>query len=566
MNNKVSSNFLLLKDWEQKNIINYLSKDLRRRELYLHFAQLYTLKMNFLKDQKNRQSKEPIKSVPNQGFQHTKEDYKNVISSTINPYPKFEKKIEESSKIDTSKKNIKLDQEQKKVNLENIKTSLKELKKKKVNPEKREEKQVIKKEMTPNYSIYIQKFMVQEKLKKLVEGKSVVIVGPANYLINTNQGESIDNYDVVIRFNGGINSVNHFYNNIGRKTDIWFYNFKDLSVLDNLPEKMPKLLFCPYPKEMIDGYGINKSLPNCPIEFIESHFYNQLQLVMNFEPNSALLAILILLRQNIKSLYVTGISFYYDGYYDNSKKNDEMTAGALVVNNRQRNNFMLMLKKIYNVNEKLILDNTIVNLIYPNFILVLNKIFSKENLGKLYSTMNYMLFIPSFQQKYNAPNSNTKIYVHFGIDPVENGLNEKMNLMVHSIKPRMYENEVYIKNDECDYDDLETLLGVRNKGIIYFSNNQWTAIDNMIPKKNRDYILRHHCYVNGNLYGAFINYVTTDFDINEDNKNLNMLYVLFSLIYFGQKMIYLSRENILNNGLKEIVNVMNKLNLIKYIK
>lgn len=139
MNNKVSSNFLLLKDWEQKNIINYLSKDLRRRELYLHFAQLYTLKINFLKEQKNRQLKEPIKSVPNPGFQHTKEDYKNVISSTINPYPKFERNVEEQSKIDAARygKNIKIEQEPKKVNLENIKTSLKELKKKKVNPEKK---------------------------------------------------------------------------------------------------------------------------------------------------------------------------------------------------------------------------------------------------------------------------------------------------------------------------------------------------------------------------------------------------------------------------------------------
>lgn len=133
MNNKISSNFLLLKDWEQKNIINYLSKDLRRRDLYLHFAQLYTLKMNFLKDQKNRQSQEIPKNNTHQVFQHTKEDYKNVINSTINPYPKFEKKVDESSK------NIKIDveTEQKKLNLENIKSSLKELKKKKVNPKKK---------------------------------------------------------------------------------------------------------------------------------------------------------------------------------------------------------------------------------------------------------------------------------------------------------------------------------------------------------------------------------------------------------------------------------------------
>ena len=57
-----------------------------------------------------------------------------------------------------------------------------------------------------------------------------------------------------------------------------------------------------------------------------------------------------------------------------------------------------------------------------------------------------------------------------------------------------------------------------------------------------------------------------DFDISEDNKNLNLLYMLFSLIYFGQKIIYVSKENIIKNDLKEIINVMHKLNLIKYIK
>ena len=41
--------------------------------------------------------------------------------------------------------------------------------------------------------------------------------------------------------------------------------------------------------------------------------------------------------------------------------------------------------------------------------------------------------------------------------------------------------------------------------------------------------------------------------------------MLFSTIYYGQKMVYVSKENVLENGMKEIINVMKKLNLIKYI-
>ena len=133
------------------------------------------------------------------------------------------------------------------------------------------------------------------------------------------------------------------------------------------------------------------------------------------------------------------------------------------------------------------------------------------------------------------------------------------------IRPKLFANEVFIQNETCNYDDLEVLLGTKNKGVVYFSNNQWIAIDNMIPKKNRDYVLSHHCYVNGNIYGSFIKNIVVDFDINENNANLNMLYLLFSLVYYGQKIVYVHKENVKKNGLYEICAVMKKLNLIKYI-
>ena len=54
MNKNISTNFLLLKDNEQKQIIQYLSKDFRRKEIYNHFLQLYKLKMQYLKKCKKR--------------------------------------------------------------------------------------------------------------------------------------------------------------------------------------------------------------------------------------------------------------------------------------------------------------------------------------------------------------------------------------------------------------------------------------------------------------------------------------------------------------------------------
>ena len=57
MNKNVSQNFLLLKDYEQIQILQYLSKDFRKRNLFNHFQYLYTLKIQYLKNLKRA---EPI--------------------------------------------------------------------------------------------------------------------------------------------------------------------------------------------------------------------------------------------------------------------------------------------------------------------------------------------------------------------------------------------------------------------------------------------------------------------------------------------------------------------------
>lgn len=501
MNQSISTNFLLLKDYEQRQIIFHLSKDFSRKHLFKHFATLYNLKLQYIKSKKN---------------------------TVVHP-PKPIKEIKEE--------------------LKNLKP----------------QRQILKIEPSVQTKTYFKKFLVNDKLQSLIKDKNVALIGPAKYLLNMEQGPKIDQYDITIRFNSSILTENKFEKYVGKETDIWIYNFKDLTLLDKLTS-LPKMIFCPYPKSLIDKYQIDKKFPECPIEFIENDFYYQLQQAMNFEPNSALLTILILLRQNIKSLYVSGLSFMYDGYYDaenNKEKNTKITSGALVVSAPERNNFISILKKVYNVNEKLFLDNTIINLIYPNFIEVLNKLFHKDNHKKLFSSLNYTLFVPSFQSKYNSPSNNSKIFINFGKGLPDKSIVDKMHLIIHSIKPKLYSNEIFVKYDKCDYDDLDYLLKIKNKGIVHFSNNQWNAINSMIPDKNRNYILSHHCYVNGNIYGSFIKYIAKDFDIS-DNE-LYMVYMMFSMIYYGQKMVYVNKRNIYENGLEELINVMKKLNLVKYI-
>ena len=606
MSNRSSIHFLQLNQREQHLVLNNLSRDFRRRELFNHYLTLYNIKKKALKEQTQMRPQQQPQMRPQTQQQpqpqmrpQTQPQQQTQMRPQTQPQPRqqhaqqirqepLHRNQSNISNYNRYQENARM--EQARHNSSHVKTSIPEARLEarpetvpiksstvqtinilsgnsgasNMNEIRENLKKVKRTELVPHidYKSYIQKFMVQDKLKSLVENKKVALIGPASYLININQGEHIDKHDVVIRFNSGIIQNQKYAGNVGTRTDIWIYNFKNLEILDKITE-FPKFIFCPYPKMMIDSYDIDKKIPcDCNIEFIEPHFYEQLKQVMKFEPNTALLTILILLRQGIQSLYLSGISFLYDGYYD--KENNVSESKALVLNQQNRTDCIQILKKVYNANERLLLDNAMLNIIYPSFVNVLNRLFTRENQAKLFSTLDYRLFIPSFQSKYNNPKADAIIYLHFGKTEILQ-IDDKIDLVVHMIRPKLFENEVFIQNDSCDYDDLEVLLGMKNKGVVYFSNNQWVAIDNMIPKKNRDYILSHHCYVNGNIYGSFIKNIVVDFDIDENNQNLNMLYLLFSLVYYGQKMIYVHKENVKTNGVYEICSVMKKLNLIKYI-
>lgn len=578
MSNRSSIHFLQLNQREQHLVLNNLSRDFRRRDLFNHYLTLYNIKKKALtgaKPQSQPQPQpQPAQMRPQTQPLPNRNDRNQSYISNYNRYQenaRMEQARHNSSHVKTSVPDVRPEPVKiektapiKPPAVQTIDILNGNSVADKMNEIRENLKKVKRMEIIPHvdYKSYIQKFMVQDKLKSFVENKRVALIGPASYLINIHQGEHIDKHDVVIRFNSGIIKNQKYAGNIGTRTDIWIYNFKNLEILDKITE-FPKFIFCPYPKMMIDSYDIDKKIPcDCNIEFIEPHFYEQLKQVMKFEPNTALLSILILLRQGIQSIYLSGISFLYDGYYD--KDNNVSESKALVLNQQNRTDCIQILKKVYNANERLLLDNAMLNIIYPSFVNVLNRLFSRENHSKLFSTLDYRLFIPSFQSKYNNPKADAIIYLHFGKTEILQ-IDNKIDLVVHMIRPKLFENEVFIQNDSCDYDDLEVLLGMKNKGVVYFSNNQWVAIDNMIPKKNRDYILSHHCYVNGNIYGSFIKNIVVDFDIDENNQNLNMLYMLFSLVYYGQKMIYVHRENVKTNGVYEICSVMKKLNLIKYI-
>ena len=344
MNKNVSQNFLLMKDNEQIQILQYLSKDFRKKYLFNHLQYLYTLKIQYLK---NLNKKDHMQIHKPQLKMHNTAASIPIPIRAPAPAPA---------------------------------------------PAPKEKPKTLILRPTLDFSKYITKFLVTEKLISIVANKTIAMIGPAEYLQNIEQGSKIDACDIIIRFNGSISIPAEMTDKIGSRTDVWIYNFKNSDILANLPVKLPKLIFCPYPKDMISNADNLKNLPEIPLECIENDFYQQLLMALQFEPNSFLLVLLILLRQNVKSIYVSGFSFMYDGYYDGKQPSETSASNALITNKENRTGAMSVVKKIYNANDRLFLDNTMLPIRTKKYIYISAKIWFHKNYRRKCILLSTLLF------------------------------------------------------------------------------------------------------------------------------------------------------------------------------
>ena len=60
------------------------------------------------------------------------------------------------------------------------------------------------------------------QFSSLIKGKTVALVGPAEYLMGSNYGKEIDKHDVVVRVNRGIELIEVYENDVGKKSDILY--------------------------------------------------------------------------------------------------------------------------------------------------------------------------------------------------------------------------------------------------------------------------------------------------------------------------------------------------------
>jgi hypothetical protein len=189
-------------------------------------------------------------------------------------------------------------------------------------------------------------------LNSLLEGKRVVIVGPAHYLTGQSRGHLIDEYDVVIRPNQFYVPTN-LYQDYGSRTDIMFHNCGtpwmpglQEQVAANPKELMAlKMVVCPiikadhsetdfmsWPDDYSSACAYNFRSINTTIPFywIGVRNYREVYKQINREPYTGVMTICTVLHYPIEELYVTGFDFYtnkkvyHDGFLSSFEKQCEV--------------------------------------------------------------------------------------------------------------------------------------------------------------------------------------------------------------------------------------------------
>jgi hypothetical protein len=160
-----------------------------------------------------------------------------------------------------------------------------------------------------------------DKYKKFLLGKRIAIVGPSQSAFLDKNGEYINNFDVVVRVNRGIELINDNEMFIGDKTDV-LYNSLDFNIvsgghLSGIDDKL-KFICCPYSIEegTYNHANVFPIFDKYNIRFINSSIYNQIKSKSRSRINTGFGAIIDLLQHDFEQLFITGLDFYRSLYHE----------------------------------------------------------------------------------------------------------------------------------------------------------------------------------------------------------------------------------------------------------
>ena len=223
--------------------------------------------------------------------------------------------------------------------------------------------------------------------ENFIKGKTVALVGPAKYMENKLLGDEIDNHDVVVRINRGIELVDKFSKNVGKKTNILYSCLIEKAAhagrldVESWKQKYGVEFVCVPPQSdyrgyspattlhyMVDKKNVEKIMEAMPVRIIDHVFNNFLAKKVNCKPNTGFLSIYDILRFHPKSLSIYGFSFYLDGFMEGcksgievEKKVSEQQFAEMAYGSKRhiQKNMWQYAKKTLLFSDKIVLDETL---------------------------------------------------------------------------------------------------------------------------------------------------------------------------------------------------------------
>ena len=167
--------------------------------------------------------------------------------------------------------------------------------------------------------------MTDKQFAKMVNGKSIALVGPSNSIVDSKNGAHIDNHDLVIRMNNCLPLPNGLSEDIGIRTDILYHGLYgiyhpdylldiDMCVKAGVQCMVATCTIDKYTKDSVDYYH-EQNKNRIPLRTIDSYI-RPLSKQIQTKPNTGLISLFDLIRFDIKEIFVTGIDFYKSYYHD----------------------------------------------------------------------------------------------------------------------------------------------------------------------------------------------------------------------------------------------------------
>ena len=206
-----------------------------------------------------------------------------------------------------------------------------------------------------NFSLTVNEYLELRKIahkdtayNEYLKGKSVCIVGPSPSLMKMHQGKKIDSFDIVVRTNRGFPTAKHLAEHIGTKTNIHYHSLNmeercgGAFAWKEMQEEID-FICCPYPKwvgpfynDVVNFEFVNDGRMN--FHCIDTDHYCNVVRKIGTRPTSGIGTIMDLLSHDIGKLYVTGYTFFEDGWYE-EYKNEEIIAPDGGLEEYRKNSF-----------------------------------------------------------------------------------------------------------------------------------------------------------------------------------------------------------------------------------